>query len=107
VQKKSDRIMVWKFDLAPVELRRMHQDPKRPTWVAFIPLEVHATDVDQEIRNQAGPEGVFKYETARGDVVYMGCSGLSQFFPSEAVTWPKDASSLQHPRAVKGSQANH
>jgi hypothetical protein len=104
---KSDRIVVWKFALAPAELRRMHKDPKRPAWVALIPLAVHAADVDQAIRSQAGPEGVFQYETARGDVVYMGYGGLSQFFPAKSVTWSKEEASLQRPRAVKGAQANH
>ena len=95
---KSDRITVWKFDDAPAKLQRMHVTATRPTWVAFIPQTIYAADVDEAIGRRWAREGVFRYETSSGDVVYMGCVALKQFVETVGANRPKDSASVERPR---------
>jgi hypothetical protein len=82
--------MIWTFDAAPAELQGMHTAGEQPVWIAFIPREIHGTDIDEAIRAQRGTEGVSKYTTRAGDTVYMGCCEANRFLESVAVSRPQN-----------------
>jgi hypothetical protein len=87
---KHDRIMVWKFDDAPIELQRLNGQSARPAWIACIPKQLHASDVDEAIRSQWGTAEILRYETSGGDVVYMGHSAVHRFLETVAAKPSKD-----------------
>jgi hypothetical protein len=83
----SDRVMIWEFSAAPVELRDLYRGAEPRQWLALVPAAIHGADLDQAIAAQMRLVTVDRYETGAGDVVYIGSSGLSQVL--EAVGSPK------------------
>ena len=73
----SDRLIVWKFDSAPAELRARHRGRQSPDWVALIPAEIGGADLEAVILAQAGLSALDRYQTETGDVVYFGSSDPS------------------------------
>jgi len=64
--------MIWNFDDAPERVRKMHRAAESASWVAFIPHQIHAADVDQAIKSRLGSEWALRYEINDGDIVYCG-----------------------------------
>jgi hypothetical protein len=42
------------------------------SWVAFIPHQIHAVDLDEAIKSRLGSEWALWYETKHSDAVYCG-----------------------------------
>ncbi len=77
---KLDRLMMWRFTAAPKTLRSLHRTPETPDWLVFVPRALSGTDLDDAILHGAEPGQVARYETPKGDIVYIGSvrpSGLS------------------------------
>lgn len=75
---QSQRIMVWRFALAPEPLRAMWDAFGRPEWLALVPRSLCSPDLDREIRRQ----GVSRCETDEGDFVYAGMSPVDLALPA-------------------------
>lgn len=76
---ESDRIMIWRFADAPAKLRALHARSGEPDWLVFVPRCVHSPDVDEEIAR--GATFVSRYDTAEGDIVYIGTASRSSASP--------------------------
>lgn len=74
-----DRVMVWKFETAPQELRALHADTGQPQWVALVPASLTGPDLHESIRTQTGLLGVAVHRMESGDVVYLGSSDMKVF----------------------------
>jgi hypothetical protein len=75
--------MVWKFDAAPADLKALHKGAEPPKWLALVPGAVHGVDLEAAIMAHARFNGLDKYRTEAGDVVYVGSSDLVQFIDAE------------------------
>lgn len=62
-------IQIWKFSLAPVEYRELYRNQPQPGWIALIPVGIHSTDLDEEIRKRAIVETKV---CLNGDMLYAG-----------------------------------
>lgn len=71
-----DRVMVWKFETAPPELRALHTSGTSPRWVALIPAAIHGRDLQETIEARSGIE---KFDMESGDVVYIGLAEMTEF----------------------------
>jgi hypothetical protein len=76
--EKSSHVMVWRFAEAPQPLRLLHRDLPPPEWLVFVPHARIGADLDESITGRPESIGVFRYETAAGDVVYMGSSLMNK-----------------------------
>ena len=90
MRMEPSSIKIWKLDEVPPELRSLLGKSNRPEWVALIPQRLYAPDIDEAIRNQWGPEGVARYETRLGDVIYAGYCAVDQFLKTIAAASRKD-----------------
>ena len=83
----SDKVMVWKFDAAPPELQALHRSGETPHWIALVPAAINGPDLDAAIGTQTGLDGMEKYKTKTGDVVYIGSDpkGLMELVTG---SWP-------------------
>ena len=73
-----DRVMVWKFDAAPEDLRVLSRARGASHWLAFVPAAMHGPDLELAIRLQVLQPGLEQYRTASGDVIYVGSSDVKQ-----------------------------
>ena len=64
----KNKVSIWKFDRAPVRLRRYHAGGGPAAWVAFVPKALFDKQLDARLRKTA----MKRYETAEGDFVYIG-----------------------------------
>ena len=70
--------MVWKFDAAPAQLRRLHDSLQKPEWIVLVPREIYGLDIDAAMRAAKSARTICRYKTQRGDVVYIGDAPLQQ-----------------------------
>ena len=84
----SDKVMVWKFNTAPPELQALHRSGETPHWIALVPAAIDGPDIDAAIASQAGLDGMEKYKTKAGDVVYIGSSDLKDLMELVTDSWP-------------------
>ena len=78
---KRDRVRMWRFTDAPNTLQSLHRTPGTPEWLVFVPRALRGTDLDDVILHPSEPGQVARYETPKGDIVYVGStrfSGLSE-----------------------------
>ena len=73
-----DRVMVWKFDSAPEDLRVLSRAGAASHWLAFVPAAMHGPDLELAIRLQVPQSGLEQYRTASGNVIYVGSSDVKQ-----------------------------
>jgi hypothetical protein len=66
-----DRIMVWQFDTAPAWLRSLNDSLENPEWIVLVPREIYGADIDA-MHTDGSSSAMCRYETRRGDVVYIG-----------------------------------
>jgi hypothetical protein len=76
-----EHIKVWKFDDAPAELKIGCRSGKRPQWLVLVPRSIKGSDLDEAIQARSEVESLFTYQTASGDVIYVGSEK-----PSETLT---------------------
>ena len=69
-----NRVMVWKFDSAPAELRALHNGRRSPGWLALVPKKICGADLNTAIIAQTGLIDLDRCQTEAGDVVYFGSS---------------------------------
>ena len=74
---KRDRVRMWRFKDAPKTLQSLHRSPGTPQWVAFVPRALRGMDLEDVILHSAEPGLIARYETPKGDIVYVGSTGLS------------------------------
>jgi hypothetical protein len=74
---KLDRLMMWRFAAAPKALRSLHRGPGTHEWLVFVPHSLSGTDLDDAIVSPAETGKVARYETPRGDIVYVGSTKLA------------------------------
>ena len=74
---KLDRLMMWRFADAPKALRSLHRGTGTPEWLVFIPRALSGIDLDEAILRPVEPGKVSRYETAKGDTVYIGSTQLT------------------------------
>ena len=74
----ADRVMIWKFDSAPEELRRLHNGHESPEWLVLFPRSIYCTDVEEAMLRQTGQAAILRYETVTGDIIYTGSSPLNR-----------------------------
>jgi hypothetical protein len=74
---KLSRIRVWRFAKAPDELRALHHGSESPEWLVMVPRAMHGSDVDKAVLAHRGPGSVLRYETPKGDLVYIGAPGAN------------------------------
>lgn len=73
-----DRVMVWKFDAAPEDLRILSHVGGSSHWLAFVPAAMHGPDLELAIRFQVAQSGLEECRTSSGDVIYVGSSDVQQ-----------------------------
>ena len=81
---KLDRLMIWRFEAAPKTLRALHRELETPEWLILIPRALSGADLDEVIQSRDKSGQTFRYETADGDIVYIGTTQvdrLSQRLP--------------------------
>ena len=69
-----NRVMVWKFDSAPAELRALHKGRQSPSWLALVPKKICGADLDAAIIAQTRLLNLDRHQTEAGDIVYFGSS---------------------------------
>lgn len=70
-----NRVMVWKFDSAPLELRALHKGRQSPSWLAFVPKKICGADLEAAIIAQIRLlDHLDRHQTEAGDIVYFGSS---------------------------------
>ena len=74
----SDRVRIWKFSEAPVELQAMSQDSQKPEWVALVPKSLYGPDLEEAFRERARTRTIVRYESPVGDIVLMGVSPIME-----------------------------
>lgn len=79
-----ERIMVWKYDEAPADLKSNYRGPANPTWLALIPASIYGNDLDDAIRKQMGAVQLSKYCNDAGDFVYAGSDPIEAFLTAVA-----------------------
>jgi hypothetical protein len=72
-----NRVMAWKFDSAPAELRSLLNGRQSPSWLAFVPKKICGADLEQAIIAQTGLFDLDRHQTEAGDVIYFGFSDPS------------------------------
>ena len=77
--KTSDRLVVWKFEAAPAELRGLSRLGGSPRWLALVPAGMVGPDLELTIRTQVGQMGLEVCRMPSGDVVYVGSSDVAEF----------------------------
>jgi len=70
-------VKMWPFPSAPKNFQSLHRMPGTPKWLVFVPRALSGTDLDQVILHPAEPAQVARYETPKGDVVYIGSTRLA------------------------------
>jgi len=73
---EQDRLMLWRFAAAPKSLQSLHCEAETPEWLLLIPRSLVGSDLDDVIVQGAKPGQVVRYETADGDIVFIGTSQL-------------------------------
>jgi hypothetical protein len=69
-----NRVMVWKFDSAPDELRALHKGRQSPSWLAFVPKTIGGADLEAAIIEQTRLlDHLDRHQTEAGDIIYF-CS---------------------------------
>jgi len=71
--------MVWKFESAPAELRKLNLHGTTPHWIALVPAALDGPDLHKAILEQTGISGVSMHSIECGDVVYFGSSDPLKF----------------------------
>lgn len=72
--------MVWKLSAAPEHLQRLRDPSQNAEWIVLVPKEIYGADVNEALL--AGENAnVSRYETADGDVVYIGEGSLQKIHP--------------------------
>jgi hypothetical protein len=104
VDLKTDRVMVWKFDDAPDEVRILHRAAEPTSWAALIPRQIHAADLDEEIHSRWGAAWVSRYETTDGDIVYCGSCAMTQFLEVMAAGFPNSGKFSKSPAIRRPSK---
>ena len=74
-----NRVMVWKFDAAPADLRALYQGAHSAKWLALIPRAIYGADLEATIRAHTETIDLDKRLTESGDVVYAGSSEAAHF----------------------------
>jgi hypothetical protein len=74
---KLDRLKMWPFTAAPEALKSLHRAPEMPDWLVFVPRALSGADLDDAILHPAKPGQVARYETPKGDIVYIGSTPLA------------------------------
>jgi hypothetical protein len=69
--------MMWRFTAAPKALQSLHRAAEKPDWLVFVPRALSGSDLDDAILRGAKPGQVARYETPKGDIVYVGTTQLS------------------------------
>jgi hypothetical protein len=77
-KKKIDKVMVWKFESAPMHLRALQCGKGNPHWLALVPPALQGDDLSEAIQTRLGPMGLEEYKTETGDIVYIGSLGLPE-----------------------------
>ena len=75
---RTGRIRIWRFSKAPDELRALHHGPEPPEWLVMVPRALGGSQIDEVILGHGRPGTVARYETSKGDLVYIGMSGVNQ-----------------------------
>ncbi len=81
----TPRINIWKYDHAPLELRRLHTSDAPAEWIMHVPKLLADGDVLTEIRRITSLHCVFEYAAQNGDIVLAGAASVDQMIPLLAV----------------------
>ena len=95
---KSDRLRMWRFTAAPKALRSLHRSEDEPEWLVLVPQTLVGTDLDEAIVKGAKIGQVARYDTPKGDVVYVGTSQLGRLPKSSAKGSRTAAMAASHAR---------
>jgi hypothetical protein len=86
----QDRISIWKYETAPMELRRLHNG-QPPDWMALVPRFLYDIDLVREMETRGGKGWMAHYRAKDGAIVLVGSREMSQILV--ALTHAKAAGS--------------
>jgi hypothetical protein len=101
-KRPTEKVMVWKFDAAPMHLRALQCGKGNPHWLALVPAALHGDDLREAIQTRIGPMGLEEYETETGDIVYIGSLGLPELLELVAPIL-SDSTTSEDSRPRKGA----